>query len=168
MQSVLGSSLQPARVSQKSDAQSVLGPLHRRSVSPQLPVLRSIGTPRLVYRMLFLLWMGHWNATCAASSLDQLERNMCGMNQNCYDVVSMGRCKLWRGMTHWLGLSRSPPRLDWSWQQQRIYLIKPSRLYKLPVEVVLVILRDAMLVSKDVGPSTQASMSGQQPPTQWL
>lgn len=34
-----------------------------------------------------------------------------------------------RGSTYFPGLSRSPPRL--SWQQQSMYLINPSRLYKL-------------------------------------
>ena len=52
------------------------------------------------------------------------------------------------GNAYWLGLSRSPPRLLWSWQQQRMYLIKPSRLNKLPTEGVVARLG----VAPDLGP----------------
>lgn len=66
--------------------------------------------------------------------------------------------------THFPGLSRSPPLFDSSWQQQRIYRIRPSRLYRLSFAA-----GSAPGPSPDPpGPFKAASIRGQHPPTQWL
>lgn len=66
--------------------------------------------------------------------------------------------------THFPGLSRSPPLFDSSWQQQRIYRIRPSLLYRLSFAA-----GSAAGPSPDpLGPFKAASIRGQHPPTQWL
>ena len=62
------------------------------------------------------------------------------------------------GTTYFPGLSRKPP--CWNWQQDRIYLVNPSRLYKLPMSGFCGV--DAVWFPL---PSA-ASTNGQHPPTQ--
>lgn len=88
--------------------------------------------------------------------------------------------------TDFPGLSRRPPRLVWSWQQQRIYRIRPSRLYRLSsaggrVLVVVVDVAPAGSPAAAAAPRPpllsllllllllrHASIRGKHPPTQWL
>lgn len=81
------------------------------------------------------------------------------MDQVYFEFVSKESKDMRKVHTYWLGLSRRPPRSK-SWQQQRMYLIRPSRLKK-------PLVRDET-EPRTEGPPRQASMSGQQPPTQWL
>lgn len=67
-------------------------------------------------------------------------------------------------VTHLPGLSRSPPRRLWSWQQQRIYRTRPSRLKS---DSDAGGSRGRLGGSSSRGPR-HASISGKQPPTQWL
>lgn len=69
--------------------------------------------------------------------------------------------------TYLLGLSRRPPRLEVSWQQDKMYRIKPFRLNKLSSaeeEVGVAV----SVASPSRGPVRLASIKGQHPPTQWL
>ncbi len=78
--------------------------------------------------------------------------------------------------THFPGLSRRPPLLVWSWQQQRIYRIRPSRLNRLSSAggrrllalVLVVVVAATSSFPPRLLPLRQASISGKHPPTQWL
>lgn len=71
--------------------------------------------------------------------------------------------------TYFPGLSRSPPRLDSSWQQHRIYRISPSRLYRLCFAAGAAVAAASPWPppsGPQAGPFREASIRGQHPPTQ--
>lgn len=70
--------------------------------------------------------------------------------------------------TYLLGLSRRPPRLVVSWQQDRMYRISPFRLNRLSEEASVAAAAKSAAANSPRGPLRLASIKGQHPPTQWL